>query len=157
MLGYSRVPYAAALDGNYFRVFARVHPRHHFPYVSLIALACVAIPFCFLSLRDVIAALVVIRILLQFLVQAIGSIVLRIRRPDLPRPFRMWLYPLPALLASAGFVFILVKRQNFLQEIRYALVIFALGLAIYLVRAGRNREWPFAGATQSAAGEVSGN
>src|SRR5438132_10709743 len=90
MLGYSRVPYAAALDGNYFRAFARVHPQHRFPYVSLLALGGVALLFCFFSLADVIAALVVIRILLQFLAQAVGVIVLRIRRPDLPRPFRMW-------------------------------------------------------------------
>jgi len=143
LLGYSRVPYAAALDGNYFRVFARVHPQHRFPHVSLVALGCVAIPFCFLSLRDVIAALVVIRVLLQFLVQAIGSIVLRVQRPDLPRPFRMWLYPLPALLASAGFIFILFSRPNFQREIRYAVVILALGLAIFMIRAWRHREWPF--------------
>ena len=97
LLGYSRVPYAAAIDGNYFRSFSRVHPEHHFPYVSLLALGGVAMLFCFLSLADLIAALVVIRIMIQFLVQAIGVIVLRIRRPDLPRPFRMWLYPLPAL------------------------------------------------------------
>ena len=90
-----------------------------------------------------IAALVVIRIMLQFLVQAIGLIVLRIRRPDLPRPFRMWLYPLPALLASVGFVFVLVSRTNSLKQIRYALVILMTGMAIYLVRAWRNREWPF--------------
>ena len=157
MLGYSRVPYAAALDGNYFRVFARVHPEHRFPHVSLIALGCVAIPFCFLSLGDVIAALVVIRILLQFLIQALGSIVLRIRRPDLPRPFRMWLYPLPALLASAGFLFILISRKNFLKEVRYATVIIAVGLAIYLIRAWRGREWPFADGLPHAVEEVSGN
>ncbi len=99
-LGYSRVPYAAALDDNYFRVFGRIHPRYLFPYVSLLALGSVALLFCFFSIVDVIAALVVIRIALQFLVQAIGLIVLRIRRPDLPRPFRMWLYPLPALIAA---------------------------------------------------------
>ncbi len=143
MLGYSRVPYAAALDGNYFRAFARVHPRLHFPHVSLLALGCVAVPFCFLSLKEVIAALVVIRILLQFLVQAIGAIVLRIRRPDLPRPFRMWLYPLPAVLASAGFVFILVSRKHFLREVRYAAVLLAAGLVIYATRAWRHGEWPF--------------
>jgi len=143
VLGYSRVPYAAALDGNYFRAFARVHPRHRLPYVSLLALGCMAVPFCFLSLADVIAALVVIRILLQFLVQAIGAIVLRIRRPDLPRPFRMWLYPLPALAACAGFLFILTARKNFLKEIRYAAVILAVGLVLYFVRAWRGREWPF--------------
>jgi len=155
MLGYSRVPYAAALDGNYFRVFGRVHPRLHFPHVSLLALGCVAVPFCFLSLKDVIAALVVIRIFLQFLVQAVGSIVLRIRRPDLPRPFRMWLYPLPALLASAGFLFILFSRPNFQREIRYAMVILALGLAIYFIRAWRHGEWPFGEGVRAAAVEAS--
>src|SRR6202789_1152440 len=102
-LGYSRVPYAAALDGNYFKAFAKVHPVYRFPYVSLLALAGVAALFCFLRLADLIASLIVIRIVLQFLVQSIGVIVLRIRRPDLPRPFRMWLYPAPELVASASF------------------------------------------------------
>ncbi len=143
MLGYSRVPYAAALDGNYFRAFARVHPKHRFPYVSLLALGGVAALFCFLRLADVIAALVVIRILLQFLVQAVGVIVLRVKRPDLPRPFRMWLYPVPALMASAGFLFILFGRKNFGKELRLAVFILILGLIVYLVRAWREQEWPF--------------
>jgi amino acid transporter len=70
-------------------------------------------------------------------------IVLRIRRPDLPRPFRMWLYPLPALIASVGFIFILFARTNSLKQVRYAMVILVSGLIIYLFRAWRNREWPF--------------
>jgi len=143
MLGYSRVPFAAAADGNYFRAFAKVHPVHQFPYVSLLALAGVAALFCFLRLADLIAALVVIRILLQFLVQSIGVIVLRIRRPDMARPFRMWLYPVPALLAAGSFIFILISRKDFLREIRYAGVILVLGLIIYCVRAWRRGEWPF--------------
>ncbi len=143
-LGYSRVPYAAALDGNYFRAFAKVHPVYRFPHVSLLALGVVAAAFCFLRLRDAIAALVVIRLILQFLVQAVGVIVLRITRPGLARPFRMWLYPLPALLAIAGFLFILFNRQNALKEIRYAVVILLAGLIIYMIRAWRGREWPFA-------------
>jgi amino acid transporter len=143
MLGYSRVPFAAALDGNYFKAFARLHAEGRFPYVSLLALATVAALFCFLSLADVIAGLVVIRIMLQFLVQAIGLIVLRMRRPDLPRPFRMWLYPLPALAASVGFLFVLISRTNSLTQIRYAVLILISGVAIYLVRAWRHREWPF--------------
>jgi amino acid transporter len=143
VLGYSRVPYAAALDGNYFKVFARIHPVYHFPHVSLLALGGVAMLFCFFPLADVIAALVVIRILLQFLLQAIGIIVLRIRRPDLPRPFRMWLYPLPAILAIVGFAYIVVKRPDSLKEIRYAAVILIAGLIIYMVRSWHNREWPF--------------
>jgi amino acid transporter len=142
-LGYSRVPYAAAVDGNYFRAFARVHPVYQFPYVSLLALAGVAALFCFLRLADLIAALVVIRIILQFLVQAIGLIVLRIRRPEMARPFRMWLYPVPALVAAGSFVFILVSRTGFLREVRYAAVILVAGIVVYCARAWRRREWPF--------------
>jgi amino acid transporter len=142
-LGYSRVPYAAALDGNYFRIFARVHPVHRFPYVSVLALAGVAALFCFLRLADLIAALVVTRIILQYLVQAVGVIVLRIRRPEMPRPFRMWLYPLPALVAAASFVFILISRTGFLREIRYATLILVTGIVVYCVRAWRRQEWPF--------------
>jgi len=156
-LGYSRVPYAAALDGNYFKAFARVHPQYRFPYVSLLALGGVAVLFCFLSLAEVIAALVVIRITLQFLVQALGLVVLRIRRPDLPRPFRMWLYPVPAVVASAGFVFILISRTHSLKQIRYALVILITGVAIYMVRAWRNREWPFGEGVTAAVEEVPTN
>ncbi len=144
LLAYSRVPYAAALDGNYFRAFARVDPKRHLPTVSLLALGLAAMLFCFLRLADVIAAMVVIKLMLQFIVQAIGVMVLRKRRPDLPRPFRMWLYPVPALMAIAGFTFILLARKNFLREIRYAMAIVILGLAIYLVRSWNRREWPFA-------------
>jgi len=142
-LGYSRVPYAAALDGNYFRAFARVHPVHHIPYVSVLALAAVAALFCFLRLADLIASLVVIRIMLQYLPQSIGLIVLRIRQPKLVRPFRMWLYPMPALLAAAGFIFMLSQRTDALREIRYAVVLLVTGLVIYFVRAWQRKEWPF--------------
>lgn len=143
LLGYSRVPYAAALDGNYFRFFTRVHKRHHFPHVSLLVLGAVVIAFCFLRLADVIAALVVIRILIQFLAQTVGVVVFRIMRPEVERPFRMWLYPLPSVVAFLGFLYVLISRNNFLKEVRYAAVLIVVGLAIYLVRSWRRREWPF--------------
>jgi amino acid transporter len=143
LLGYSRVPYAAALDGNYFRVFARLHPEGRFPHVSLLGLALVAVVFCFLSLADLIAGLVVIRITLQFLVQAVGVMVLRWRRPELARPFHMWFYPLPALIAAGGFIFMAISRANSIAQLRYALLILITGSLIYLGRAWRNREWPF--------------
>jgi amino acid transporter len=144
LLGYSRVPYAAALDGNYFAAFRRVDPEKRFPNISLLGLGAVAMVFCLLRLADIIAALVVIRILLQFIVQAVGVMVLRHRRPDMPRPFRMWLYPAPALLAIGGFLFILISRKNYEREIKYALVLLAVGLLVYCVRARRRSEWPFA-------------
>ena len=153
-LGYSRVPYAAARDGNYFRAFARVHPVHRFPHVSLLALGVVAAAFCFLRLKDAIAALVVIRIIVQFLVQAVGVMVFRVKRPEVPRPFRMWLYPLPALIACAGFLFILFNRENAGRELRYAAVILTTGLAIYMIRAWRAREWPFGAEPRTAIEKV---
>ena len=150
LLGYSRVPYAAALDGNYFAVFGKLHPKYRFPYVSLLVMGAVATAFCVLQLADVIAALVVIRILLQFLLQQVGLLILRKRNPEMSRPFRMWLYPLPALFAITGFVYILISRPNFLREIRYAVVLLIAGLALYFVRAARRREWPW-GETRSRA------
>jgi len=146
LLAYSRAPYAAAKDGNYFRAFARLHHRHHFPNVSLLALGAVAAVFCFFNLAQVIAALVAIRILLQYVLQQIGVIVLRVRRPEMPRPFRMWLYPLPPLIALAGFLFILISRPDASREMMYAAVVAVSGSALYLLRARKRREWPFAGA-----------
>ena len=149
LLGYSRVPYAAALDDNYFRVFARVHPRHRIPHVSLLMLAGVAMLFCMLQLVDLVAALVVIRILLQFLLQQVGVMVLRHTQPQLHRPFRLWLYPLPPLVAITGFLYILFSRPNFTRELFFAMIVVLTGTASYLPRAYRRREWPFA---QTAAG-----
>jgi len=134
LLGYSRVPYAAALDGDYFRSFARVHPKHHFPHVSLLVLGGMAIVFCLFKLADVVTALVVIRILTQFLAQTLGIIVLRSRRPDVPRPFRMWLYPVPAVLAFLGFVYVVIMRPKSIASIRLALVVVAVGTVLYFIR-----------------------
>jgi len=116
---------------------------YRFPHVSLLALGVVAAAFCFLRLKDAIAALVVIRLILQFLVQAVGVILLRLWRPEMPRPFRMWLYPAPALLAAAGFLFILFKREHWQKEVRYAAVILLTGIVIYMIRAWQDSEWPF--------------
>jgi amino acid transporter len=143
MLGYSRVPYAAAADGNFLPVYSRLHSRHRFPNVSLLSLGLVATAFCLFTLQQVITALVVIRIMVQFLMQIAGLLLLRLRRPDFPRPFRMYLYPVPALLAAGGFVFVMLERPNFMREIRYAVAIVVVGLIIFAVRSWRRKEWPF--------------
>ena len=143
LLGYSRVPYAASLDGNYFRVFSKLHPKHHFPYVSLLMMGGIAALFCFLKLADVIAALVVIRIIVQFLAQIVGLLILRKTKPEMPRPFKMWLYPIPAIIALSGFLYVLLARPNFQKEIKYAAVLILVGLVIYFVRSYRRKEFPF--------------
>jgi len=143
LLGYSRVPYAAALDGNYFRIFAKLHPKHHFPYVALITMGGIAMFFCFFRLADVIAAMVVIRILVQFIAQIVGLLILRETRPDMPRPFKMWLYPVPAIVALVGFLYVMFMRDGFLTQLKYAAVIIVAGLAIYFVRSYKRGEYPF--------------
>jgi amino acid transporter len=134
LLGYSRVPYAAALDGDYFQVFARVHPRYQFPHVSLLVLGGAAIVFCLFRLADVVTALVVIRIMTQFLAQTLGIIILRTQRPEFPRPFRMWLYPVPALLAFAGYLYTIVMRPKSIQSIGLALLVVVVGTILFWAR-----------------------
>ena len=134
LLGYSRIPYAAAEDGNFFRPFARLHPTGGFPSFSLLYLGAAAILFCFFSLGEVIAALVVLRILVQFLLQHLGVLYLRRTQPDLPRPFRIWLYPVPPLAAIAGFTYILVGRPNFQHELYLAAAVVLLGTVTFAVR-----------------------
>jgi amino acid transporter len=150
-LGYSRVPYAAARDGNYFSYLGAVHPRHGIPHRSLVALGLVGAAFCFFTLTQVITMLVITRILLQFSLQQVGAIVLRFKRHDLPRPFRIPLYPLPPLAAMAGFAFMLFdprrsasKGGSALFELLGAVAIALSGTLIYLFRARRLRQWPFA-------------
>lgn len=143
LLGYSRVPYAAALDGNYFKIFKKVHPEHRFPHVSLLIMGGIAALFCFFKLVDVVTALVVIRITIQFLAQIVGLLILRQTRPEMPRPFKMWLYPIPALIAIAGFLYVLFMRPNFQKEIKYAAVLIVIGLLIYFIRAYKRDEFPF--------------
>lgn len=112
ILGYSRVPYAAALDGQFFKVFARVHPRGHFPHISLLTLGGLSLPFCFLSLDRLISWLILVQILSQFVWQCAGVILLRRYRQDLPQPFIMWLYPVPALLSLALWLYVFVSAPH---------------------------------------------
>ncbi len=133
LLGYSRIPFAAGREGGFFAVFGRLHPTRNFPHVALLALAGVACLACFFSLGDVVAALVVIRILLQFLLQHVGVMVLRRTQPDLPRPFKMWLYPLPPVAALLGFSYIVVFRPNFHRELALAGCVLIAGVRAYAI------------------------
>ena len=133
MLGYSRIPYAAARRGDFFRAFAYVHPTRGFPVVSLLVLGGLTAVFCFFDLAEVISAAVCVRILVQFIGQIIALHILRTTRPDIALPFRMWAYPLPSLLASAGWLFILFNAK---QEILWlSLAVIASGCVAFGVRA----------------------
>jgi len=136
LLGYSRIPYAAARDGNFFAALGKLH-RRGFPHMALIWLGAAAAGFCFFSLGEVIAGLVVLRIVVQFGAQHVGVMVMRRQQPGRARPFRMWLYPLPPLLALLGFGWILVGRTNFGREIWMAAAVVLIGAVAYWLRSLR--------------------
>lgn len=112
ILGYSRIPFAAARDGQFFPVFARVHATKHFPHVSLVTLGALSIPFCFFTLGQLVNWLILIQILVQFVWQCAGVILLRRYRTDIPQPFTMWLYPVPALVAMAMWLYVFLSAPR---------------------------------------------
>ena len=142
LLGYSRIPYAAAESGYFFRVFGRLHPTRGFPYVSLLVLGVLSILAGFFALGTVIDALIVTRILVQFIGQIVGLILLRRRAPQMRRPYRMWLYPVPALVALLGWIFVFATTQA--RVILFGVGVLLLGCLTFLVWSWRARSWPFA-------------
>ncbi|WP_317896833.1 APC family permease [Aurantibacillus circumpalustris] len=141
-LGYSRIPYAAAADGAFFKVFAKLHPTRQFPHVSLLVLGGIAFVFSLLfKLSDVISAILAMRILVQFIGQAIGLLLLRSRRPKEVFPYKMPLFPIPVILAILMWIGILISTG--FEMVLAGLVVIGLGLIVYFIKAKRTSEWPF--------------
>jgi amino acid transporter len=141
LLGYSRIPFAAAQSGYFFRAFGRLHPTKQFPYVSLLVLGALSIVAGFFSLGTVIDAMIVTRILVQFMGQVVGLILLRRNAPDMPRPYRMWLYPVPAFVSLLGWIFLFATTQ--LEVILFGVGMLVLGCAAFLLWSWRTARWPF--------------
>jgi amino acid transporter len=141
LLGYSRIPFAAARSGYFFAAFGRLHPTKDFPYISLLVLGAISIAAGFFSLGTVIDALIVTRILVQFMGQVVGLILLRRHSPEMPRPYRMWLYPLPALVALLGWIFVFATTQ--LEVILFGVGVLGVGCLAFLLWSWRTNRWPF--------------
>jgi amino acid transporter len=141
LLGYSRIPYAAAQDGYFFKVFGRLHPTKRFPYVSLITLGVISIICGFFSLGIVIDALITTRILVQFIGQIFAVSLLR-KREDIQRPYRIWLYPIPNIVALLGWIFIFATTDW--PVILVGLGTLTLGAIVFLVWSFYTQRWPFA-------------
>jgi amino acid transporter len=141
LLGYSRIPYAAAKDGYFFSIFARLHPTKSFPHVSLLVIGVLSIACSAIPLDAVIEVLLAMRILVQFMGQSFAVIRLRRTSPAMERPYRVWLYPLPNLVALAGFLF--VFATNALWVILLALGMLAAGVGFFLVWSRLTHRWPF--------------
>jgi APA family basic amino acid/polyamine antiporter len=141
LLGYSRIPFAAAQDGCFFKVFGKLHPQKQFPHVSLLLIGGLSIAASFLSLQAVIDALVTMRILVQFIGQIGALIILRRMKPASERPFKMWLYPLPALMALLGWIFLFLTSGW--QQMLYSVLALVVGIAAFLVWSRLRKSWPF--------------
>ena len=142
MLGYTRIPYAAAQDGLFFRVFAKEHPTGNFPHVSLLILGGVSMVFAAtLSLGDSIKAIITMRVFTQFIAQAAGLIVLRRRIGAAQMPWKMWLYPVPVLATIAIWLWLFWSADTTRQLVGVAAPV--IGTFVYLVLARRDKQWPF--------------
>jgi amino acid transporter len=141
LLGYSRIPYAAAREGYFFSVFGRLHPTKGFPHVSLLVLGLLSIVCSVFSLGMVIDALIATRILVQFVGQIAGVILLRRRRPGMTRPYRIWLYPATTIVALAGWLFIFATTGA--AVMLFGIGVLALGSAAFLLWSYHLRQWPF--------------
>ena len=141
LLGYSRIPYAAALDGTFFRIFGRVHPTKHFPHVALLVIGILAIVASFASLGVVIDTLIAARILIQFIGQIVALVLLRRNRPNIARPYKIWLYPLPLVVAGVGWLLVFATTPP--QVIGFALAALAAGMGGYFFWARLTARWPF--------------
>jgi amino acid transporter len=148
LLGYSRIPYAAAKDGYFFKVFSRLHPTKNFPHISLLVIGLISILCSFLSLGMVIDALITTRILVQFIGQIFAVMLLRKREPHAQRPYRIWLYPLPNLIALIGWIFIFATTDW--QIIAFGLGTLALGVIFFLGWSRYTERWPFSQGAESA-------
>lgn len=141
MLGYSRVPFAAAADGHFFKPFGRLHPTGNFPTFSLVFIGIASAFACWFDLGTLIAALIIIEKIARDIGQAIAVIVIRRNRPEIYLPFKMWFYPVPSLIALAGWIYILSTNQG--KIVLWGLILMIVGVAAYLGQAKLKREWPF--------------
>lgn len=137
-LGYSRIPYAAAIDGAFFKVFARVHPKGNFPYISILFLGAVAFVFSLLfRLSDVISAILAMRILVQFIGQAVGLLSLTsTKRKNFP--YKMPFFPWPVYIAISMWICILLSTGIKMAAAGTAII--GMGIIIYFVKARLERK-----------------
>jgi amino acid transporter len=141
LLGYSRIPYGAARYGHFFSALGRVHPVHRIPHLSLLLVGGLTLFWSFFDLQDVIDALLTTRILEQFIGQIFAVMLLRRHRPDLARPYRMWLYPLPCAVALVGWLFVYFTNKP--KFILLGVATLAAGVVAFLIWSHHTRRWPF--------------
>jgi APA family basic amino acid/polyamine antiporter len=132
ILAGARLLFAMARDGVFLKACARIHERFRTPHIAIVALVAWSSVLALSGSYEQLFTYVMFASLLLHMVGAIGVFRLRRLRPDLPRPYRVWGYPIvPAIfiLASGAFVLnILIERP---KESLAGLGLLALGLPVY--------------------------
>lgn len=141
LLGGSRVPYNAARDGIFLRVFDKLHPRYRFPYIALIVMGAITAIGSFFDLTTVINMLIAVTVLVQGIGQVVALFVLRRKQARLKRPYRMWLYPLPAIIALVGWIYVYYSSGS--TSIISSLIWVVAGIVAFLIWARVEHTWPF--------------
>ncbi len=150
ILGLTRILYTAGAEGNFFKAFGRVHPTGRFPTFALVATSAMAIPLCWFSLERLLSALMIIQIIFQFIPQIFAIFAVRMYRKEIERPYGMWLYPFPALIALVGWIYVASVPEQ-LQNLGTAVILLLLGLGAYFLRARAGNLWPFGGSLNRSA------
>lgn len=150
LLGGSRVPYDAARDRVFFRQYGKLHAKHRFPMLGLATMGVItAIGFLIgrhTDLATLIQLLTTVMVIVQALAQILAVSVLRRRQPGLHRPYKMWLYPLPSIIALVGWLVIYGyadKNSPGRHPIEWSLAWVALGCVAFLLWARFEKVWPF--------------
>ncbi len=142
LLGGSRVPFQAAHEKVFLSVFGKLHAKHGFPHVALLTMGVITAIGTFFDLAEVINMLLAATIIVQFIAQIAALVVLRKRQPQLHRPYKQWLYPVPCVVALAGWIYVYVSASMLSLILSGAWIV--AGLAVFAIWARVNRSWPFA-------------
>lgn len=150
LLGGSRVPFEAANDKVFFSAFSKTHPKHQFPTYGILSMGVLtSVGFMIGRLTDLttlIQLLTTVMILVQSVAQVISLFVLRKTKPHLARPYKMWLYPVPAVIALLGWIYIYMASNHNAPgayPIQWSLVWVAAGGVAFLIWAKVQKLWPF--------------
>ncbi|GAA5153289.1 MULTISPECIES: APC family permease [Amycolatopsis] len=141
LLGGSRVPFEAARDKLFLPWFARLHPRLNFPTFGLLAMGVITAVGSLFTLTDVINMALAVLVVVQSVAQVAAIFVLRRRQPNLKRPYRQWLFPVPTLIALVGWGYIFYSASTLSKWLTLAWIV--VGVLAYLVWAKVERTWPF--------------
>jgi APA family basic amino acid/polyamine antiporter len=134
ILSGARVPYAMARDGLYFPIYARVSPTHHSPSWSIVLLSLWSSVLVFSGRYDQLYTMVIFPSWILYAMATASVIVLRSKRPDLPRPYRTLGYPfVPIAFVLVAIALLGSTLMKSPRESGLGLIVIAAGVPFYLV------------------------